>query len=47
MRAIEFPRQALHAHRLGFRHPGDGRALIFEAPLPADLAQLVERLRGG
>jgi 23S rRNA pseudouridine1911/1915/1917 synthase len=42
---IAFPRQALHAHRLGFRHPVDGRALHFESPLPRDLAQLLESLR--
>jgi 23S rRNA pseudouridine1911/1915/1917 synthase len=45
LRPIAFPRQALHAHRLAFRHPIDGRALRFEAPLPPDLAGLVERLR--
>jgi 23S rRNA pseudouridine1911/1915/1917 synthase len=42
---IAFPRQALHAHRLGFRHPVDGRALHFESPLPRDLAALLESLR--
>ena len=40
-----FPRQALHAHRLSFQHPVDGRPLTFEAPLPADLSALVKRLR--
>ena len=45
LRPIMFDRQALHAHRLAFRHPGDGRVLRFEAPLPADLAALVDRLR--
>jgi 23S rRNA pseudouridine1911/1915/1917 synthase len=45
LRSIEFPRQALHAHRLSFQHPVDGRPLTFEAPLPADLAALVKRLR--
>jgi 23S rRNA pseudouridine1911/1915/1917 synthase len=43
--AITFPRQALHAHRLAFRHPGDGRELHFESPLPRDLAELIETLR--
>jgi 23S rRNA pseudouridine1911/1915/1917 synthase len=42
---IAFPRQALHAHRLGFRHPVDGRELHFESPLPRDLAELLESLR--
>ena len=45
LRSIEFPRQALHAHRLSFQHPVDGRPLTFEAPLPADLSSLVKRLR--
>jgi 23S rRNA pseudouridine1911/1915/1917 synthase len=43
--AIPFPRQALHAHRLSFAHPIDGRPLSFEAPLPKDLADLLRRLR--
>ena len=45
MRSIDFSRQALHAHRLAFTHPTTGRALQFEAPLPADLNDLVARLR--
>jgi 23S rRNA pseudouridine1911/1915/1917 synthase len=45
LRPITFPRQALHAHRLAFTHPVDGRALRFEAPLPDDLAGLIARLR--
>lgn len=40
-----FPRQALHAHRLSFAHPVDGRQMTFEAPLPQDLAELIRRLR--
>jgi 23S rRNA pseudouridine1911/1915/1917 synthase len=42
---IEFPRQALHALRLSFRHPQDGRKVKFEAQLPADLQTLQQRLR--
>ncbi len=42
---IDFPRQALHAKRLSFRHPLDGRKLGFEAPLPADLQELLKRLQ--
>jgi 23S rRNA pseudouridine1911/1915/1917 synthase len=38
-------RQALHAYRLSFAHPIDGRQLKFEAPLPDDLQQLLRRLR--
>ncbi len=45
LRPIAFPRQALHAHRLSFRHPADGQLLGFEAPLPTDLAGLLTRLR--
>jgi 23S rRNA pseudouridine1911/1915/1917 synthase len=37
-------RPALHAAVLGFDHPRDGRRLRFEAPPPADLASLLERL---
>jgi 23S rRNA pseudouridine1911/1915/1917 synthase len=45
LRSIAFPRQALHAHRLSFRHPGDGRSMTFDAPLPDDLVGLIARLR--
>ena len=45
LRGIHFERQALHAWRLGFLHPGDGRPLQFEAPLPADFQDLLARLR--
>jgi 23S rRNA pseudouridine1911/1915/1917 synthase len=45
LRPIPFPRQALHAYRLGFRHPDDARPLRFEAPLPSDLEALVASLR--
>lgn len=38
-------RQALHAWRLAFRHPADGRDLRFEAPMPEDLVELLDRLR--
>ena len=42
---IKFGRQALHAIRLSFAHPVDGRRLNFEGPLPADLVGLLTRLR--
>ena len=45
LRAIDFPRQALHAHRLVFRHPVTGQALRFEAPVPADMAELLVLLQ--
>ena len=36
-----FPRQALHAWKLAFAHPGTGQPLAFEAPLPADMRGLL------
>ncbi len=42
--ALDFPRQALHAHLLGFRHPQTGRLLHFETPPPADFQQLRDAL---
>ena len=39
------PRQALHAATLGFRHPRTGEEMDFEAPLPEDMARLVEKWR--
>ena len=44
-RPIAFGRHALHAYRLAFRHPADGRPLQFEARIPEDLARLLTRLR--
>lgn len=43
--ARKFPRQALHAAVLGFVHPVTGADVRFEAPLPADMAGLLENLR--
>jgi 23S rRNA pseudouridine1911/1915/1917 synthase len=40
-----FPRQALHAAVLGFKHPVTGEELRFESPLPDDLATLIDILR--
>ncbi len=40
-----FPRQALHAATLGFIHPVSGEVLRFEAPLPDDMANLIETFR--
>jgi 23S rRNA pseudouridine1911/1915/1917 synthase len=39
-------RPALHARELVLNHPADGTPRRFESPLPPDLVQLVERLRG-
>jgi 23S rRNA pseudouridine1911/1915/1917 synthase len=38
-------RHALHAATIAFRHPRTGEALRIEAPLPPDLAELLELLR--
>lgn len=35
--------QALHARTLGFVHPKTGNEMFFEAPIPEDLQQLMER----
>ncbi|HTZ69258.1 MAG TPA: RluA family pseudouridine synthase [Acetobacteraceae bacterium] len=43
-RLLDFPRQALHAATLGFRHPRTGEALRFETPLPSDFAALLAML---
>jgi len=40
-----FPRQALHAARLTFAHPATDRMLTVEAPLPADMRELLDALR--
>ena len=39
------PRQALHAKTLGFVHPGSGKWLQFDSPLPADMTALLEKWR--
>ncbi len=41
---LNFSRQALHAGVLGFDHPVTGKALHFEAALPGDMAELIQRL---
>ena len=41
-----FPRQALHAAKLRFRHPADQRELEFISPLPGDMRQLLVSLAG-
>jgi 23S rRNA pseudouridine1911/1915/1917 synthase len=39
-----FPRQALHAKRLGFTHPATGERLQFDSRLPPDMAALIASL---
>ena len=41
----DFRRQALHAAKLTFPHPADGRAVEITAPLPADMIALIAALR--
>ena len=40
-----FDRPALHAHRIAFQHPQDGRRMEFEVAPPTDLSTLVTTLR--
>jgi 23S rRNA pseudouridine1911/1915/1917 synthase len=44
---LDFPRQALHAASLGFKHPRTGRTISFEAPLPADMQTLLDDVEAG
>lgn len=40
----KFSRQALHAWRLGLTHPVTGEAMLWEAPLPQDMQELLKAL---
>jgi 23S rRNA pseudouridine1911/1915/1917 synthase len=40
----QFKRQALHAGALGFIHPGTGEYQEWQAPLPADMQELLRLL---
>ncbi len=40
-RLSEFPRQALHAERVGFRHPATGEPVEIVAPMPEDLRGMI------
>src|SRR5262249_7889371 len=42
---IKFGRQALHAHRLKFLHPGNDRQMSFEVAPPDDFQELINKLR--
>jgi 23S rRNA pseudouridine1911/1915/1917 synthase len=39
---LDFPRQALHAASLAFKHPRTGRPLTFEAAVPVDMQRLLQ-----
>jgi 23S rRNA pseudouridine1911/1915/1917 synthase len=41
---VRLERAFLHAHSLGFRHPGSGEALRFDEPLPGELQAVLDRL---
>ena len=43
-RLLDFPRQALHATRLGFAHPRTGQPLSFTTDPPPDMAALIAAL---
>jgi 23S rRNA pseudouridine1911/1915/1917 synthase len=43
---LRLDRPFLHAERLAFKHPRDGRRMEFTAPLPADLLSILEDLPG-
>ena len=40
-----FPRQALHAVQVRFRHPTRGDCMTFSSPVPTDMAALLAQLR--
>lgn len=44
---VAFPRQALHAYRLGFVHPLSGEAVAWQADLPEDFRTLLDQLEAG
>jgi len=46
LRAVtHLDRPFLHAARLAFTHPGDGRRMEFESPLPEDLQRVLDELQ--
>ncbi len=44
---LHLPRMALHACRLEFPHPTDGRTMVVEDPLPGELAEFWDNLLKG
>lgn len=44
-RKLNISGQALHAALLGFEHPSSGEQIVFEAPLPQDMKELLEWVR--
>jgi len=41
---LKLNRQALHAWKLGFKHPATGEKMLFEANLPTDLKSLIDSM---
>ena len=39
------PRQALHAHTLGFDHPKTNERVFFKAELPLDFTTVLDKIR--
>jgi len=44
-RAAKFPRQALHAAVLGFRHPRTGKTMRWESAPPSDMQELLHKIK--
>lgn len=44
-KTLRIPRQMLHAHLLGIRHPVTGKALRFSVPLPDDMKRVIDELK--
>ncbi len=42
---MEFPRQALHAERLGLEHPETGEWMEWQVDMPDDMQQLLKKVR--
>ena len=45
LKARSFVRQALHAAHLGFIHPVSGNAIALDSEIPADMRELIDKLR--
>lgn len=45
IQGVPIPRVMLHAKSLGFKHPTTGQDLQFTAPIPPDMAQILDAIR--
>lgn len=45
LKTLGFARQALHAAHLGFIHPVSGNAIALDSEIPADMRELINKLR--